>query len=304
MLTVPVLIIALLGATILGVGIAIGGIGGILGGLVLAACCAYGAVRLQRWAAAVPVARFPGGAVAGVATVLSYENVGATAHDEPMLRARMRVSVPGQAPFEVTCYDVVKLYAANRLFINAAFRCAVDLSAPDDLMVHWDQPVPLDGFSDPQNRLGVHTPVRTDASLSAAALLATGLPAGARIVQSSSQGTVAPNGDPIMVFVLHVVPDNGAPPFQSLTAQRVPPKCLFLTVAGTPLRVAYDPENRTRMVAIDWDAVTPGSPAGGPDVPSMVADAGQTSVIFESSIGGPKAGAAPFVATSTPHASN
>ena len=163
--------------------------------------------------------------------------------------------MPGRQPYEVTVYDVISLYAANRLSTNAAFRCAVDPDALGEVMVRWDQPVTLDGYSDPQNRLGVHTPVRTDASLSAAALLASGLPADARVVQSSSQGTVAPNGDPIMVFVLHVVPDNGSPPFQSLTAQRVPPEKLSLTVPGTPLRVAYDPDNRTRMVAINWDAV-------------------------------------------------
>ncbi|HEX5493262.1 MAG TPA: hypothetical protein VFX70_01650 [Mycobacteriales bacterium] len=211
--------------------------------------------------------------------------------------------MPGRQPFEVTSYDVVSLYAANRLSTNAAFRCAVDPSAPDELVVHWEQPVTLDGFSDPQNRLGVHTPVRTDASLSAAALLAAGLPAGGRVVQSSSQGTVAPNGDPIMVFVLHVVPDNGAPPFQSLTAQRVPPDCLSLTVAGTPLRVAYDPENRTRMVAIDWDAVAPDPPAPSSAVPSMATAPGPVTAV-EDPVGGSQTGAAPFVVTSTPHASS
>ncbi|HEY9476513.1 MAG TPA: hypothetical protein VIS06_22025 [Mycobacteriales bacterium] len=309
MLTVPVLVVALVGTISLGVGIAIGGVG-IIGGFLVAAGCAYGAVRLMGRLDNVPVARFPGGAMAGVATVLSYENVGATAHDEPMLRARLRISVPGRSPREVTCYDVVSLYAANRLLTNAAFRCAVDPAVPDDVVVHWDQPVTLDGFSDPQNRLGVHTPVRTDASLSAAALLAAGLPGQARIVQSSSQGTVAPNGDPIMIFVLHVIPDNGSPPFQSLTAQRVPPECLSLTVPGTPLRVGYDPENRTRMVAIDWEAAAAGTPVGSPvgspaGSPVGVGVAGASGRIpHPDTVDGPDPDTAPLAATATPGASN
>lgn len=291
MLTFPALIIAMLGAAGLGTGIALGGPVGIIGGLLVAAGCAWVVLRTHDRTRNDAVARFPGGAVAGVATVLSYENVGSTIHDEPMLRTRIRVSVPGQSPYEATCFDEVSRYAASRLSTNAAFRCAVDPMSPRDVTVHWDQPVTLDGFSDPQNRLGVHTPIRTDASLSAAALLAAGMPGSARIVQSSSQGTVAANGDPIMVFVLHVVPDNGTPPFQSLTAQRVPPEHLSLTVAGTPLRVAYDPENRTRMVAIDWDAVTAASRAPAP-------------ATVEDGICGPETGATPFVVTSTPHASS
>lgn len=294
MFTVPVLILALLGAASLGVGLAVGGVG-ILGGTVVALPLFVGAVRLHvQVRAEAAVARLPGGALAGVATVLSYKNVGSTIHDEPMLEARLRISVPGRKPYEATIFDVVSLYAANRLSTNAAFRCAVDSRAPGEITVRWDQPVTLDGFSDPQNRLGVHTPVRTDASLSAAALLASGLPATARVVQSSSQGTVAPNGDPIMIFVLHVVPDNGSPPFQSLTAQRVPPDRLPLTVVGTPLRVAYDPDNRTRMVAIDWDAADRAEPASSPTVDPV----GAPDAAAEED--GSTTGAAPYVVTSTP----
>lgn len=308
MFTVPVLIFALAGAISVGVGFMVGG-AAVVGGAIVAAPLLGAAVRLHQRAAGTLAVGIPGGALTGVATVLSYKGIGSTIHDESMVELRLRISIPGREPYELTHWDVVGVYAASRLSTNAAFRCAVDPRAAHEVLVRWEQPVTLDGLSDPGNRLGVHTPVRTDASLSAAALLAHGLPARARIVQSSSQGTVAPNGDPILVFVLHVVPDNGTPPFQSLTAQRVPPDRLAYTVAGTPLRVAYDPENRTRMVAIDWaaDGADPVDGVGSTeDVDSVGGVGPDGSVGCDTAAepgSGDRAGAAPFVVTSTPQAS-
>src|SRR5262245_7075223 len=101
MFTVPVVIFTLSGALVLVAGIAIGGIPLIMmGGLGL---IALGLAYFQYRRAArdnAPV-RLPGGALAGVATILNYRDIGSTMQDEPMIEATLRISIPGREPYNV-----------------------------------------------------------------------------------------------------------------------------------------------------------------------------------------------------------
>lgn len=87
----------------------------------------------------------------------------------------------------------------------------------------------------------------------ACAILASGVPAPARIVRLVDTGTSI-NDDPVVEFILEVTP-NGAPAFDASTRGLVSRLDIPAIQPGTIVRVKYDPDQPSRVALDMWDCV-------------------------------------------------
>lgn len=77
-------------------------------------------------------------------------------------------------------------------------------------------------------------------------LLATGVPAQAKIVQVQETGTII-NGMPIMNILLEVMPSNGQPPFQVWVRRRIAAYQIMQFQLGGIVPVRYDAADPTKV---------------------------------------------------------
>ncbi|HTW08632.1 MAG TPA: hypothetical protein VME46_14035 [Acidimicrobiales bacterium] len=88
---------------------------------------------------------------------------------------------------------------------------------------------------------------------SAAALLASGTPCEAVIIQFETLGMKNQNNVDLYAFLLTVMPE-GAAPYQIQVGNPVPPEALPLLYPGSKVPARFDPNGVKEAVAIDWAA--------------------------------------------------
>jgi len=88
---------------------------------------------------------------------------------------------------------------------------------------------------------------------SAAAILATGTPCDAVIVQFEPTGLKNPNGIDMYAFVLTVMA-KGTPPYQITVGNPVPAEAVALLYPGSKVPAKFDPSGPKEALAIDWTA--------------------------------------------------
>jgi hypothetical protein len=88
---------------------------------------------------------------------------------------------------------------------------------------------------------------------SAQAILDTGVPGRATVVNTFDLNMTTPDGDPVVGYVLNVQPQNGGAPYQVTLGHRTPRSLGRTPSAGAQLAVKIDPAD-AQQVAIDWSA--------------------------------------------------
>ncbi|GAT67404.1 lipoprotein [Planomonospora sphaerica] len=178
--------------------------------------------------------------VPATAVVLSMRDTGMTLNDQPMVGFELEVRPTGAAPYRVAHRETLPRLLVGAVLPGSVLSVRIDPADPRRLAVDWNRAP------------GREEPVVAE-HLSAADLLTRGLPGTATVMGTFDlNGMTAGNGDPIVGFVLQVVPDGGGAPYQVRLGHRVPPAHLHRTVPGTrlPVRIAAeDPEK----VAVDWE---------------------------------------------------
>jgi hypothetical protein len=202
--------------------------------------------------------RFLARGVRGKATITDLILSGTRVNDIPVLELKLEVSVPGRPPYPAS--DKVLAYPGT--VPNAGtFECVVDPQKPEAVKVLLDRPVLPEGVvAENAGSVGSYSTDQPVSNASgvvggvqrAAELLRTGRPGRASIVQTFPTGMRLENGDQLLGFVLDVTPREGGNSWRATMAHRVPDSALGRAVAGSSVRVAYDPADPMRKVAIDW----------------------------------------------------
>ena len=99
---------------------------------------------------------------------------------------------------------------------------------------------------------------------SAAALLATGTPCEAVIVQFQPTGMKSPSNVDVYAFQLTIMAE-GVTPYQITVGNPCPPEALPLLYPGSKVPAKFDPHGVKEAVAIDWQAALAAASGGSAD---------------------------------------
>ncbi len=161
----------------------------------------------------------------------------------------MEVSLDGKEPYTAKCTQripEIQLPQIQPGGTTVAVRANPD--NPEQVVIDFNTEPPV-----------VTTAGPADANHSAAAILATGKPARAVIVESLALGKRNQAGVDMYAFSLTVMPE-GADPYQIQVGNPTPPKALPFLFPGSkvPVKIGSDPNS----VVIDWDAAVAEEKAG------------------------------------------
>jgi hypothetical protein len=179
--------------------------------------------------------------VPATALILAADNTrfgtSGTMGANPIYKLRLRVSVPGAAPYDVEHTQWTMNSAPPE--VGDVVNVRVDPGKPDELIIDWRNP--------PRTAKG--------GGASIAEILSKGDAGHATVREIFETGVVAEdNGDPVVGFVLALRADSREP-WDVRFAHRVPASIRPRIAVGQEYPVKFLPEDPNE-VAIDWSAVT------------------------------------------------
>jgi hypothetical protein len=154
-----------------------------------------------------------------------------------VVNLRLQVFVDGQQAYLAECRQTVEEWRLAQL-VGQAYAVRVDRQDPMRLALDFSMQAPV-----------VTMPRPADGRGSAATVLATGTPAEEVIVSNTPLGLRSWDGHDVHLFVLTVIPPNGAP-YQTQLGNPMPASALPHVFPGSrvPVKVGANPGD----VAIDW----------------------------------------------------
>jgi hypothetical protein len=185
--------------------------------------------------------------VAGQAQVLEMSQTGVTMNDQPQFRMRLMISAPGHDTYEKIVKEYIPLIMLGRLGTGEPLPVRVDPNNRDNLIIDWSSAGPV--------RVG-HVPIAPGPSPAEAdaikqRVLATGVPATARVLTVNYTGQLDEQGRPVYDVQLHIQVD-GRPPMTGPARIGVPLEHVSSMQVGAVIPLKVDQFNPAVMAA-DWD---------------------------------------------------
>lgn len=113
------------------------GIGQIWVAVSLLLVVVYGAISWKVGKGRARQARLMSEGLRGFATILEAEGTGIAVNHRPQLRMRLRVELPGRAPYEIDHREVVPFLGLESIGPNRRVAVFVDREKPDQLVIDW-----------------------------------------------------------------------------------------------------------------------------------------------------------------------
>ena len=220
----------------------------------------------------------------GSAQILSVTQTGMTLNEQPRIKFDLAVSLPGQAPYQVSHAEFVPLILLVRCQPGATVAVRVNPAKPDKVTISWNEmppsaggsAVPAGGYAGAPAGAGAESLAQVAAAMqSSGAAVApvfampdqanysveelrqwvrqNGIPGTARIDQLSDAGQTVGNDRMMMMQTTLQVP--GRPPFQGpLSAAMVPVDKIGRLAVGVTLPVLVAPNN-PNLTMFEWDKI-------------------------------------------------
>jgi hypothetical protein len=232
------------------------------------------------------------GGIAGRATIMSIGETGMTLGNlNAVFNLGLLVEVPGRPPYQVAVRQAVPRIALGMVAPGAVVAVWVDPADPNKVAVDFSmapagggspQVVSLPGTSGTAAVPGMGAPagygqpgdvnlnpsqlaaalaanpgaqvnVTNPQVSSAQAILDTGSPGRATVINTFDMNMTTPDGDPVVGYILNVQPADGRTPYQVTLGHRTPKTLARTPSPGTQLAVKISPSD-PNDVAIDWSA--------------------------------------------------
>jgi hypothetical protein len=189
--------------------------------------------------------------VAGQAQVLEMSQTGVTMNDQPQIRIRLMISAPGHGTYEKTVKEYVPLIMLGRLSSGAPLPVRVDPNDRENLIIDWSGGGGVQVVQMPMTAAPMGPgPSPADADAIKQRVLATGIPATARVLTVNYTGQLDEQGRPVYDVQLHIQVD-GRPPMTGPARIGVPLERVSSMQVGAMIPLKVDQFNPAVMAA-DW----------------------------------------------------